>query len=117
MIIKKCSKCGALIKVFKDSNIMCCGEAMKELVPNTFDAAFEKHVPEYEVVNDKVMVKVNHVMEEEHFIEWIAYSYEDRLEIDYLKPMEDAVAAFKYVSGAVIYAYCNKHELWSKVVE
>ena len=48
---------------------------------------------------------------------WIAYSYGNSLEFVYLKPMEDAVATFKYVSGAVIYAYCNKHALWSKVVE
>ena len=46
LIIKKCNKCGALVKVFKDCpDISCCGEEMRELVPNSVDAAIEKHVP------------------------------------------------------------------------
>ena len=117
MIIKKCDKCGALIKIFKDSNIVCCGEVMKECVPNTFDAAFEKHIPEYEKIEDNIIVRVNHVMEDDHFIEWIACSAGNHEEIVYFKPTEEAVATFKYVSGATIYAYCNKHALWSKIVE
>ena len=50
--------------------IECCGEEMKKLVPNSVDAAVEKHVPVYEVkdvgeVNDinghdvKILVEKN----------------------------------------------------------
>ena len=45
---------------------------MIELVPNSVDAAFEMHVPNYEVIYNRIIVTVNHVMEENHFIEWIA---------------------------------------------
>ena len=43
-VIKQCRKCMATVHVLKEDgcDIMCCGEAMKELVPNSVDAAFEK---------------------------------------------------------------------------
>ena len=50
LIIQKCPKCGALIKVIKNCNcedcgLKCCNETLKALVPNTVDAAIEKHIP------------------------------------------------------------------------
>ena len=118
----RCEKCGAMVKVFKDCTcdncgIQCCGEQMKEVVPNSVDAAVEKHVPTYQVYGGKIMAKVNHVMEEDHYIEWIACVYENRERIKYLVPGEDAEVTFKYKPGAVLYAYCNKHGLWKKEVE
>ena len=73
LLIKKCASCGALVKVIEDCTcencgIKCCGEEMKLLVPNSVDAAVEKHVPNYEKVEDEIFVTVNHVMEKEHFL-------------------------------------------------
>ena len=121
MKIRKCYKCGALVKVFHDCpsdecGIICCNEKMSLLKANTADAAAEKHVPEYEIVGDKIIARVNHVMEEDHYIEWIAYSYDHKEIFAYLKPGEKAEVEFEYVKGAVIYSYCNKHGLWSKEI-
>ena len=60
LVIKKCLKCGALIEIINDCNceecgIMCCGEKMMEIKPNTIDASFEKHVPTYEKVEDEII--------------------------------------------------------------
>ena len=49
LIIKKCTSCGATIKVLDDCNcdncgIVCCSKPMEVLVPNSVDAAVEKHV-------------------------------------------------------------------------
>lgn len=120
--IKKCSKCGAVVRVLEDCQceecgITCCGEEMKVLIPNSVDAAVEKHVPTYEVKEGKIFVKVNHVMEEEHYIEWISIVFGGKEVTTYLKPGKDAVAHCKYVPGATIYAYCNKHGLWKIDVE
>lgn len=121
--IKKCMKCGALVKVIEDCHcesdcgIKCCGEKMKELIPNSVDAAFEKHVPTYEVKDGKINVKVNHVMDDDHFIEWISIVYDGKEVTTYFKPGEEPVAHCKYVSGATIYSYCNKHGLWKTEVE
>lgn len=119
--IKRCSKCGALVKVIEDCNcpcgITCCSEEMKELIPNSVDAAVEKHVPTYEVIDGKIEVRVNHVMEEEHYIEWICIVFNEKECTTYFKPGDEPVAHCKYVPGSTIYAMCNKHGLWKKDVE
>ena len=121
LIIKKCEKCGAVIKVLENCEckcgFQCCGEEMKTLVPNSVDAAAEKHVPVYEVKDGKIIAKVNHVMEEEHYIEWISIVFDDKEVTTYFEPGEEPVAHCKYVPGSTIYAYCNKHALWKKDVE
>ena len=121
LVVKKCMSCGALVKVIKDCNcecdIQCCGKKMKELVPNSVDAAAEKHVPTYEVKDGKIFVKVNHVMEEDHYIEWISIVSDKKECTTYFKPGEEAVAHCKYVPGATVYAFCNKHGLWKVDVE
>lgn len=122
LIIKKCKSCGATVKVINDCNcngcgIVCCGEPMEKLVPNSVDAAVEKHVPTYEKVGDEIIVTVNHVMEEEHFIEWVCMVEENKEITVEFKPGEKAETKFSYVKGAMLYAYCNKHGLWKKEVE
>ena len=122
LVIKKCLKCGALVDVINDCKcddcgIKCCGEQMVELVPNSSDAVFEKHVPTFERVEDEIFVKVNHVMEKEHFIEWIAMVTDTRVCKVTLYPEQNAECRFKYIPGSKLYAYCNKHGLWVKEVE
>lgn len=117
LIVKKCKSCGATIRVVNDCKcpgcgIVCCNESMGVLVPNSVDAAAEKHVPTYEIKGDRIEVKVNHVMEEEHYIEWISMVNDNEECIVYFKSGMEAKADFKYVPGSVVYAYCNKHELW-----
>lgn len=122
LIIKKCKSCGAIVKVLEDCNcqncgIKCCGEEMKKLVPNSVDAAIEKHVPTYEKVEDEILVKVNHVMEKEHYIEWICLVKDNKDIFVKLYPEQNAEVKFPYMQGATIYAYCNKHGLWKSEVE
>lgn len=121
LVIRKCKHCGAVIKVLTECHCACgfecCGEKMEVLIPNSVDAAIEKHVPTYEIKDGKLFVRVNHVMEEGHYIEWISIVFGDKEVTTYLNPGEEPVAHCKYVPGSTIYAYCNKHELWKKDVE
>mgnify|MGYP005762946113 FL=1 len=71
-----CSHCGNLVGVIHDAGVpmMCCGQKMTELIPNTTDAAEEKHLPVVTVEGDTVKVSVGsveHPMLEEHSIEWV----------------------------------------------
>ena len=122
LIIRKCMKCGALVEVLNDCNcencgIKCCGETMRTFVPNTEDASAEKHLPVVEVVGDEVIVTVPHVMEEEHFIEWIELVSENKKQRQILEIGKPAQARFDYVKGSIVYSYCNKHGLWSSEVK
>ena len=122
LIVKKCNSCGATVKILKNCNcencgIICCGEKMNEMKPNSVDAAIEKHVPTYEIKDGKIFVKVNHVMEDDHYIEWVSIVSENKECTKYFKPGEDCETHFKYIPGSTLYAYCNRHGLWSKEVE
>lgn len=117
-VIKKCNSCGALVEVLKDCNckncgIVCCGKNMETLSPNSTDASVEKHLPVYEVVGNYVVASVPHVMESEHFIEFLGLSSNNINAKKYFKAGETAKAVFPYVKGATLYAYCNKHGLWT----
>ena len=122
LLIKTCTSCGALVKVIEDCNcencgIKCCGEEMKLLIPNSVDAAVEKHIPTYQLVEDEIFVNVNHVMEKEHYIEWISLVKENKEYTVKLYPEQEAECRFPYLKGATLYAYCNKHGLWKADVE
>ena len=117
--LKKCSNCGALVKVINDCHckcsFICCDNVMDDVIPNSVDAAFEKHIPNYDIEGDTLKVSVNHVMDEDHYIEWLAFVNDEKEEFVYLKPGAKAECTFKYQNGT-LYAYCNKHGLWMQEV-
>ena len=115
-----CEHCGNMVAMVKDSGVpvMCCGQKMKEIVPGTTDAAVEKHVPVWEVRDNKVLVTVGaaeHPMLPEHYIEWIAVHTRQGNQRKTLQPGEAPRACFALCEGdevLAVYAYCNHHSLW-----
>lgn len=88
----------------------------EEILPNTVDAAFEKHVPVIEHSGDHVVVKVGsveHPMLEAHYITWIVLETATGYQKKDLKPGEKPVAEFAVTEPVVAaYEYCNLHGLW-----
>lgn len=122
LILKECKSCHAIVKVLEDCKckgcgIICCNEPMTIVEPNTTDASFEKHIPTYEVIEDQMKVTVNHVMEEDHYIEWILVKTEKQNIEVLLVPGDEPTITVPYEKGALIYAYCNKHGLWKTEVK
>lgn len=115
-----CEICGNIIAMVKKSGapVSCCGQKMKELEPGTTDAAVEKHVPVFEVKDNKVLVtvgSVEHPMLAEHYIEWIAVQTTAGNQRKALKPGDKPQACFALCDGEeveAVYAYCNLHSLW-----
>ena len=117
-----CEHCGNIIAKVKDAGVpvMCCGQKMTELVPGTVDAAVEKHVPEYTVDGNKVVVKVGaveHPMTEEHLIEWVSLQTKQGNQRKALAAGAAPEVCFRICDGdevEAVYAYCNLHGLWKK---
>ena len=114
-----CSHCGNLVGVIHDAGvpIMCCGQKMTELVPNTTDAAEEKHLPVVTVEDDTVKVSVGsveHPMLEEHPIEWVYLHTENGGQRKALNPGDKPEVTFNTAGDKplAVYAYCNLHGLW-----
>ena len=116
----KCAHCGNIIAYIHDSGVRvsCCGEEMKELLPNTTDAAGEKHVPVITEEGQTVTVRVGsdtHPMLDAHYIEWIMLETKRGRQRRALKPSEEPEAVFALVPGDEVvaaYEYCNLHGLW-----
>ena len=116
----KCEICGKIVAMVKETPVdtMCCGQAMRELVPGTTDGAAEKHVPVYTLEGNTVKVKVGsmeHPMTDAHHIEWIAIETENGNQRKELKPGDKSEATFALVPRdkvKSVYEYCNLHGLW-----
>ena len=114
----KCDECGKVLERLyctgkKNCEVTCCGKKMHLLEANISDASKEKHTPVYEICDDEIIVRVPHVMEKEHFIEWIALVKENKKIIVELYPEQECIVHFPYLKDSTIYSYCNKHGLWS----
>ncbi len=115
----RCEICGNLVGKISDSGVpmICCGQEMKELIPNTVEASKEKHLPVVAVSGNKINVKIGsvpHPMLPEHFIQWVYLQTEkggqrknfkpgDVPEVNFLVDDDKPIAAFEY---------CNLHGLW-----
>ena len=115
-----CRHCGNIIGMVKDSgvNVVCCGEKMEALVPNTVEASGEKHLPVVSVKDGIVHVAVGseaHPMIPEHYIEWISLQTKQGNQRKMLDPNTPPVAKFMLCEGDEVeaaFAYCNLHSLW-----
>jgi len=118
-----CKHCGNVVTFINESGapLTCCGEHMTQIVPNTVDAAVEKHIPVVTVEDGVVTVEVGsveHPMTPEHFIQWIYIETDKGFQMKYLTPEDKPKAAFSLKNEEVIavYEFCNLHGLWKKAI-
>ena len=114
-----CSHCGNLVDVIHDAGVplMCCGQKMDPLVPNTVEASGEKHLPVVTVAPGKVKVNVGsaaHPMVEEHSIQWVYLETDQGGQRKALNPGDapEVTFALDQEKPLRVYAYCNLHGLW-----
>ena len=114
-----CEHCGNLIGMVKDKSVpvMCCGQKMTPLVPNTVEASGEKHIPAVHIEDGEINVNVgsvDHPMAAEHFIEWVYVETENGGQRKNLKPGDEPNVTFALGDdkAVAVYAYCNLHGLW-----
>ena len=115
-----CTHCGNIVAFANGAGvpIMCCGQKMNELVPNTVEASVEKHLPVISQEGNIVTVTVGsaaHPMGEEHLIDWVALETQQGNQRKQLIVDGDPSVQFALVEGDAVvaaYAYCNLHGLW-----
>lgn len=115
-----CEHCKNLVGMIHDSKVplVCCGQKMTALIPNTSEGAGEKHLPVVSVDGKIVTVNVGevaHPMSEEHSIVWIYLESEKGGQRKVLNPGDTPCAQFVLTDDdkpLAAYAYCNLHGLW-----
>ena len=99
-----CEHCGNLVTTIHNAGVplVCCGEKMKELLPNTVEASGEKHLPVAELSGSRLTVTVGaveHPMADVHYIEWIALETRQGNQRKPLHPGEKPEAVFALTDG------------------
>ena len=114
----KCRHCGNVIEKVVDKGVpvVCCGERMEELIPNTVEASGEKHVPVVTLVDEKtIKVEVGsiaHPMLPEHHIAFVYVETERGGIRVNLTDKPEAVIYLGDEKPVAVYEYCNLHGLW-----
>jgi superoxide reductase len=119
-----CRHCGNLIGLIRNEGVpmVCCGEDMMELVPNTVEASVEKHLPDVTVTGDVINVQVGsvpHPMEEAHHITFVYVETEHGGQRKCLIQGEAPKVSFSFIDDKpiAVYAYCNMHGLWKTEID
>lgn len=115
-----CNHCKNIIGKIQDKGVpvVCCGEKMAELVPNTTEAATEKHIPVASAEGNLITVQIGstlHPMTEEHLIQWVYLETEEGGQRKRLKAGDKPEVVFALSpsdKAKAVYAYCNLHGLW-----
>ena len=105
------------MKFYKlDGKIIIGGNEGEEIIANTTDGAYEKHVPVIEHQGEHVIVKVGsveHPMLPAQYIEWIVLETATGYQKKDLKPGDKPIADFAVTEPVIAaYEYCNLHGLW-----
>ena len=119
-----CKHCGNIVGLIHNAGVplVCCGEKMSELVPNTTEAATEKHLPVVEMDGNIVKVSVGsveHPSTEEHYIAWVYLETAHGGQRKAIKPGDKPEGSFALQDDELIavYAYCNLHGLWKTEIK
>ena len=104
-----CPVCGNVIRSIGEAVISCCGIALPPLEPESPDP---EHNIRIEVVEDEYYVTVDHPMDRNHYISFLAAVSDRGVQFVKLYPEENAEARFKFDCVRKIYAYCNRHGLF-----
>jgi len=119
-----CKHCGNLIGMVENKGVplVCCGENMSELVPNTVEASAEKHLPDVKLSGNTMTVQVGstlHPMTQEHHITFVFVETECGGQRKRLNIGSEPITSFCFVDDKpiAVYAYCNLHGLWKTEVK
>jgi len=114
-----CKHCGNLVGFIENKGVpvMCCGEKMSELVPNSTEASAEKHLPAVTVSGGGICVEVGsmpHPMDEAHNIAFVYVETERGGQRKCLKAGQAPKVGFCFDDDrpVAVFAYCNLHGLW-----
>ena len=104
-----CPLCGNVLTSMGDAVISCCGVALPPLEGET---AEHEHGLTLERVEDETFATMEHPMTKEHFISFLAFVSDHRVQLVKLYPEGSAAARLQLRGRGWLYAYCNRHGLF-----
>lgn len=104
-----CPICGNVIWSSGEGSYSCCGITLPKA---EIEESNEKHEIHIEKTDSETYVYLNHPMDKEHYISFLAFVTTDKVQIVKLYPEQSASCYFPLRGREKVYAYCNKHGLF-----
>jgi len=104
-----CPACGNAILTTGEASVSCCGITLPPLEPEEPDVA---HRIEVSYDNAELFARLAHPMSKDHFVSFMAYVTDCRVEFRKLYPEQSCESTFAYQGRGDIYACCNRHGLF-----
>lgn len=104
-----CPVCGNVMYAMGEGAFSCCGVALPPLEAEEADGEHAIHVEEWE---GRSFVTLDHPMEKDHYLSFLAQVRFDRVELVKLYPEQLPEATMSHWPGATFYVYCNRHGLY-----
>ena len=106
-----CPVCGNAIFAAGEGAFSCCGVQLPPLEAEEDDL---EHGITIESIEGDLYVTMQHPMEKTHYISFFALVTSDRVQFVKLYPEQDAATRFPVRGRGYLYAFCNRHGLYSK---
>ncbi len=106
-----CPVCGNITVCTGDAQITCCSRKLSEAVPKKPDG---EHALEISTVEDEWFITSSHTMEKEHYISFLAFATDNRLQIIKQYPEWNSAARIPILRHGVLLWYCTRDGLFYK---
>ncbi|WP_124100546.1 helix-turn-helix domain-containing protein [Ruminococcus sp. Marseille-P6503] len=104
-----CPMCGNIIFSCGEGSFSCCGITLPPLEPEERDSS---HFISAEQIEYEHYITLEHPMEKDHYISFIACVTDSDVCIVKLYPEQNPGARFKMRGSCAVFAYCNRHGLY-----
>jgi len=105
-----CPVCGNVLFAFGEAVVSCCGLTLPPLEAEASDG---EHTIRVAMQEDQFFVTVNHPMEKDHYLSFLAAVSDYGVQLEKLYPEGPAQAYFRMDGVRTIVACCNRHGLFS----
>lgn len=105
-----CPICGNVIHAMGEGAFSCCGIRLPSQEAEEPD---EQHRLYVEDVDGEMFVYLDHPMEKSHSISFMAYVTDCHIQMEKLYPEQAAQTRFRRAGRGTIFAFCNRHGLFS----
>ena len=106
-----CPVCGNVIHSTGQAVISCCGIALPPLDAEEPD---DDHSFTLQRVEDEHFITIHHPMTKAHFISFVAFVTDDRVQLVKFYPEGNAETRLQLRGRGYLYYYCNRHGLYRK---
>ena len=115
--IMKCSECGSVILNIKECTCGNCLTCCEKTLESVNEVDENSHIPSYYRQDNKLIIRINHEQDIEHYIEAIIIKTDNEVLVHKFTSEEEPELIIGYEDNMEIYSICTKDGIFKTKVE